>query len=91
VVVEDPIEAKCDANIAVYQQFKIDFKVCDPKVTKTCETKLVQKMSGSPGYIDSYPLKIAFKDPQQAGVLTSFQEGFEILGTNRENPSQAIV
>ena len=101
VVVEEPIKAKCDANVAVNQQFKIDFVVCDPEVADSCDTSQIQKMSGSPGYIDGYPLKIAFTEQplprctkkqyedyikairKPSAVLTSFKEGFEILGTNR--------
>lgn len=80
--------AACDANVGVNQQFKIKFVECDPAKTNACDTSKIQKMSGSPGYIDNYPLKVAFKQPSLSGqpwdgTYTSYVDGFEILGAGR--------
>jgi hypothetical protein len=48
--------------------------------------------SGSPGYIDNYPLKIAFAQTLASApsdtigqVYTSYKNGFEIIGAGRES------
>jgi len=38
-------------------------------------------MSGSPGYIDNYPVKIGFTPTKKP--MTSYIDGFEILGASR--------
>ena len=49
ILYENELEAKCDENVGVEQNFKIEFKT---------STEIIQKRSGNPGYFDGYPIKI---------------------------------
>ena len=57
-VAKNPVTAQCGTKGAVSQKFKINF--VGKKQDAAGNDFQVQKNSGNPGYLDGYPLKIAF-------------------------------
>ena len=54
VLAKNPATATCGKKAGVRQKFSIRFD------SNADATKLVQKTSGNPGYLDGYPLKVGF-------------------------------
>jgi len=65
--------------VAVNQKYSIAFTTADPAAAQP------QKVSGSPGYIDGYPLKVGYleeADTEAGAPIQTYEAGFEISGAD---------
>ena len=72
VLGKNKVTATCGQKTGFKQNFKIRFNTA-------ASGEITQKMSGNPGYIKGFPVKLGYQD-DDAKPIQTYMEGFEITG-----------